>query len=128
MPAELIYWAPGSPGLASRPQNYHCSKAWFSHDCSSYCLLETPTPAQVDPKASDAFRAWALLPHRYTQLASGRSLLAHAQVNPRFHALLFCWHHGASLPTEHGGSVLTNKPSHGSALLPYQRVETQLLC
>jgi hypothetical protein len=48
-------------------------------------------------------------------LLSARSLLPHMQMNFRLHALLFCWHQEASLPTEYRGPVLTTKPSHGRA-------------
>jgi hypothetical protein len=48
-------------------------------------------------------------------LLSARIPLLHMHVNPSLHALLFYWFQEAPLPKEHGGSVLTTKPSHGRA-------------
>jgi hypothetical protein len=57
-------------------------------------------------------------------LLSAMSPLPYMQVNPKLHALLFCWHQEASLPMV--DQSLLPSCHMGELLLPCQRVGTQL--
>jgi hypothetical protein len=91
MPAMLLSWAPGSQHPGTRG-----FQSWWN-------------PPQT-------CRHWKIQFHQLycpmgvlNFLLSFRSQLLNAQVNPRLHALVFCWQQGASLPTDH--RALTTKPS-----------------
>jgi hypothetical protein len=48
MPAVLLFWAPGSPCPASKPQNSYHPQAFFSCVCRTCVAPGSPHPPQVD--------------------------------------------------------------------------------
>jgi hypothetical protein len=54
------------------------------------------------------------------------NLPSHGQVNPRLHALLFCWCQQASLPTEHGHPAFPTMSSNGKTPAALSKSRTKI--